>query len=91
MPIENRKEYSEISAKEIAIDWNGWSFLIIYGKHINGWFIAVPNWKICVEATDPSTVHYNICKLSEAFNDADKGNVVATTVKEHWEGRFGKD
>lgn len=81
-----QQTFDNVSAHEFSMDWNGFNFIIIYGKHINGWFIAIPNWKICVEATEPTNTYYNIDKLSQAFNDHDKGKNVAETIKEHWEG-----
>lgn len=80
-----QQTFDDVSAHEFSMDWNGFNFLIIYGKHINGWFIAIPNWKICAQATEPTNIYYNIDKLSQAFNDHDKGKNVAEAIKEHWE------
>ena len=88
---EEKRDCGAVDANEVSVDWNGWNFLVIYGVHINGWFIAIPNWHICIEATEPSDVYYNISKLSEAFNDSAKGEVVAMAVKEHWEENVGND
>lgn len=81
-----QREYSTSNVHEISVGWDEWEFLVIYGKHINGWFIAIPNWNICVEATEPLNYLYNINKLSRAFNDESKGVAVAKAIKEHWEG-----
>ena len=48
---------------EAGITVNGWYFLTIYGRHANGYFIAIPNWGICCEATEPSDTFYNAEKL----------------------------
>lgn len=82
---EIRNEYKVTKIHEISVDFSGWNFLLIYGKHINGWFIAIPNWNICVEATNPSDTSYNIGKLSEAFNSDNMGKGIAEAIKEHWE------
>lgn len=50
---------------EASIDLNGSNYLVIYGKHINGYFICIPNWGISCEAAEPSDVFYNarnLCK-----------------------------
>lgn len=86
MKAEIQREYKVFSAREISVDWNGFSFLVIYGRHVNGWFIAIPNWKICVEATEPTDHFYNEEKLAEAFNNPTKGKAIAEAIKEHWEG-----
>ena len=86
MKAEIQSDYEVSKVHEISVDWNGYNFLIIYGQHVNGWFIAIPNWNICVEATEPSNYWYNVDKLAYAFNNADRGKAIATTIKEHWEG-----
>lgn len=50
----------KVTAKEINIDVNGYSFLCIFGEHINGGFLAIPNWNICVElSADANDFAYN--------------------------------
>lgn len=82
---EEIKDYGVVGAHEVNVIWNGWSFTTIYGKHVGGWFIALPDWNVCVVSSDPSDFYYNRHKLSDAFNDIDKGEVVAKAIKEHWE------
>lgn len=36
---------------EHSLTVNGYNYLVIFGKHINGGFIAIPNWNICTEAS----------------------------------------
>lgn len=38
-----------IQAQEISIDTHGLNFLCIVGRHINGGFVAIPNWSIAAE------------------------------------------
>lgn len=86
MDYEIRNTYEVTKTQEFSVDWNGFNFLVIYGKHINGWFIAIPNWKISAEACEPSDACYNTDKLSTVFGNAEKGKAIAEAVKEHWEG-----
>lgn len=73
---------------EISVDANGLNFLVIYGKHINGWFIAIPNHGISTEAAHPADdVFHNMEKLS-AVSDVNVRNAassIAKTIKKHWE------
>lgn len=71
---------------EISVDWNGYNFLTIYGYHINGWFIAIPNWGVCVEASDPEDTVYNSNKLAEKLDMANAGVKIAKEIREHWKG-----
>lgn len=52
---------------EHDISLNGYNYLIIYGKHINGCFIAIPNWEISCEASCRSNdVFFNMERLKQA-------------------------
>ncbi len=51
---------------ERDIQFNGCSYLVIYGRHVNGGFIAIPNWNICTEAGDSDGILYNAEKLTLA-------------------------
>ncbi len=48
---------------EIDVNTDGSSYLVIFGKHINGYFCCIPNWKIGCEMTSPSNIDYNMDKL----------------------------
>nr|DAF20299.1 MAG TPA: hypothetical protein [Inoviridae sp.] len=50
---------------EHSIDDAEWSYNVIFGYHINGAFIAVPNWKVSCEASD-DLYNSNESKLIEA-------------------------
>lgn len=50
---------------EFSLDIEGLSYLVIYGKHINGYYICVPNWGWGCEASGPDSVGYNEEKLRE--------------------------
>lgn len=76
------------NVQEFSVDHNGFNYLVIYGHHINGWFIAIPNWQICTEAGPPDSVPYNTEKLSKSFgllNAPLAPCVIAEAVKKHWE------
>lgn len=80
-----KKTYEVSKTQEISVDWNGYNFLIIYGHHINGWFIAIPNWQVCTEAGHPSDDFYNTEKLSMVIDVENAPSVIAKAVREHWE------
>lgn len=77
---------SEVTqTREFSVDWNGFNFLIIYGHHKNGWFIAIPNWNKCTEAREPSDVAYNTTKLAQTHIHDIAPMYLAQAIKEHWE------
>lgn len=51
---------------EASIDVAGYNYLVIYGKHINGYFCAIPNWKIACEMSTPDDTLYNFEHLHMA-------------------------
>lgn len=55
---------------EHCVEINENSYLIIFGHHINGGFIAIPNWNICCEASAHNdSSYYNRIKLINAGMD----------------------
>lgn len=43
---------NKVTAKEKSISIAGYDFLCIFGVHINGGYLAIPNWNICIELSD---------------------------------------
>lgn len=86
MDYKIQKTYEVTKTQEFSVDWNGFNFLIIYGHHINGWFIAIPNWNVCTEAGAPSQVDYNATKIAQTHIHDTAPVYLAQAIKEHWEG-----
>ena len=61
-----KSKYECEACVELSIDSNGWNFLVIFGKHINGYYIAIPNHNICVEAACAADTFYNEERLLAA-------------------------
>lgn len=70
---------------EHTISVNDNSYLVIFGRHINGGFIAIPNWNISCEATDilPSA-GFNREKLVQAGLDENAAIAIANYVEEEY-------
>lgn len=68
---------------EIGVDVGGNHYLVIYGKHINGYFCCIPNWNVSCEMADPFDVFYNRSKLVDdtciGMNAAD---AIAKAIRE---------
>lgn len=61
----------------------GYTYLVIFGKHINGGFICVPNWKWGCEASDyNNSVGYNKEKLIEAGAGEEVAEAIAKYIDE---------
>lgn len=81
--IQNCYEVSQTN--EISVDWDGNNYLVIYGRHINGWFIAIPNWQTSTEAAHPSDSFYNMEKLTRALKSNEAARAIADALRAHWE------
>ena len=65
---------------------NGWTFLLIYGRHINGGFICIPNWNICCEAsTFRKACEYHTNNLVEAGMNYDTARLLAMYIDDYRE------
>lgn len=69
---------------EFIVEWNGYSFLVMYGQHLRGWFISVPNWNAHIEASEPDDIRYNQSKLDRLLNVAGAGQAIANAVFDHY-------
>ena len=66
---------------EANVEANGSYFLVIYGKHANGYFIAIPNWGVCCEATKASDTFYNAEKLRDVKLSVKTAHLLANAIK----------
>lgn len=85
MEYKIRNTYEVTQAQEFSVDCGGFNYLVIYGQHINGGFIAIPRRGVCVEASSPTNTVYNAQKLCEQLNNPELSKTLAEAVKEHWE------
>lgn len=72
--------YKSNTIFEADISVNGQSYLIIYGKHINGYFCCIPNWNIGCEMAEPIDTYYNANKLNKAGIRATTAEAIAKEI-----------
>jgi len=65
---------------EHELDINGYPFLVIFGKHIKGAFIAIPNWGICCEANAEGSYKYNFKSLISTGLDRNSSETIAKHI-----------
>lgn len=67
MKIE--QEFSPQPHKEISIEVGGLSYLTIYGRHVNGWYLCMPGRNVSCELGDPAeSSAWNLNSLANAFH-----------------------
>lgn len=81
---EIKRSYDITETHGASIDWNGNNYLVIYGRHVNGWYIAIPNWQISMEAAAPTDTFYNMERLAQKLGKR-AAQVIAQALNEHWE------
>ena len=68
---------------EKSIDIDGCNYLVIYGTHINGGYIAIPNWNICCEAAAKAgETFYNTEQLIKAGLSENAAKGIAYAIDE---------
>lgn len=67
---------------ELSLDYNGYNYLVIYGKHINGGFWAIPNHGICGEAGEPDDVFFNAESISHRIRNKKAAEFIANMIYE---------
>ena len=63
MEFTIEREFKANVLFEFSVAIDGWTYLVIYGKHINGYFCALPSWSMGCEMSSPDAVDYNTKKL----------------------------
>ena len=67
---------------EADVSVNGYSYLVIYGKHINGYYCCIPNWQVGCEMAEPSDTFYNTERLQGAGIHGDTARELAKAIRE---------
>ena len=72
--------YEVSDTHEISMNYDGWNYLVIFGHHINGGFIAIVNHGICCEASSPDSIDYNMERLARAGMTKKHAREIATAI-----------
>ena len=82
--FELKNSYKVTDTFEISVDYNGFNYLIVFGHHVNGWFISVFNWQVGTEAAAPEDVFYNTERLAVVLENVDVGKALAEAIYVYW-------
>ena len=67
---------------EVKLNLNGYSYHLIFGRQINGWFLCIPNHRIGVELAHPSDRFWNQGSLEEAGMETNEASMIACVLRE---------
>ncbi len=65
---------------ELKLQIEDKKILVIYGRHINGYYIALPNVFISCEALGPDEIKRNTIYLSQAGLRSDYAEAICTAI-----------
>lgn len=74
--------YKSETIFECAINVQGESYLVIFGKHINGYFCCMPDRGWGCEMAEPNDIYYNADKLQACGVESEIANAIAKAIKE---------
>lgn len=67
---------------EFTVETDGFSYLVIYGKHVNGGFCAIPNHGIACEMSAANDTFYNYEALKHSgINETDAKAIAAAILE----------
>lgn len=82
------REFFTKNVREVSIAIGDFSYLLIFGRHINGMFLCIPNWAIgCELSGDPTATYYNTNKIEAAGLDRSAAKGIAEAIAQLCEGR----
>ncbi len=67
---------------EATLEISGLSYHLLFGRHINGWFICIPNWKIGAELAHPSDFFWNRESILRTGSRKDDALYIAAALSE---------
>ena len=67
---------------ETNISANGYSHLVIYGKHINGYFCCIPDWNVGCEMAEPNDTFWNYNSLCKTKLSKTAAKIIVQQIKE---------
>lgn len=67
---------------EFTVETDGFSYLVIYGNHVNGSFCAIPNHGIACEMSAPSDTFYNYESLKHQGISEHDAKAIAAAIRE---------
>lgn len=75
--------YTANCIREISVAVNGYSYLVIFGTHINGGFCCIPAWGVGCEVSSHNhfgDVGYNAERIGNVLKNETVGRCIAEAI-----------
>lgn len=76
--------FTNIYPHEFMIKIENQNILVIFGRHVNGYFMAFPQLNISCEAAAPSAISKNTVYLTQAGIRSDYAYCISQAIREEW-------
>ncbi len=71
---------------EAQVEACGNSYLVIYGRHINGYFCCIPDWNVGCEMAEPSDTYWNYESLRKTKLNKEAAKAIVREIAHVAEG-----
>ena len=79
------KVWNDISdVHHITVDYDGYSYTVIFGKYINGGFFSIPNFNVGGELGEFSDVGWNTDSIYSSLKNEAAARAIAEAIKEYY-------
>lgn len=81
--VTDHGNISMSSVRHISIDYDGYFYIVIFGRYINGEFFAIPNWNTGGELTTFNDVFWNTESITRALKKKKAAKQIALAIAEY--------
>ena len=67
----------------IRIDYNEYSFGVIFGRYVNGGFFSIPDWNVGGELAAFNDVFWNAERIGKVLKNKKAAKQIALAITEH--------
>lgn len=67
----------------INVEYDGFSYSVIFGRYINGGFFSIPNWSVGGDLGDYSDTFWNTESLYKALKKKKAARAIAEAIRDY--------
>lgn len=67
----------------IRVDYNGYSFGVIFGKYVNGGFFSIPDWNVGGELAAFNDIFWNAESMGRALKNRKAAKQIALAIADY--------
>jgi|GEM_PF-1226844 hypothetical protein len=75
--------YEVSDVHEIVVEYDGYSYIVIFGKHVNGGFYCILNWGVSGELASFQDTFWNTESIARNLKKKKVATVIAMSIAEY--------